>query len=273
MQPALRPLGVVALAALAACAPKRVDERPITVARQGERVAGPEAVVAATRASSDSAQRSATSRRDSLTAAALARCSGSICAAIARGEVALGMTEADVMAATRTTSDAWSVRRAGDATVMVPRRLDDAPRDAVGSVVLLQLAGGKVTAYSYREPSGIRTVTTPAEATAEGRSRAIAQSLVAEGDRLAAAGNLQAALDRYDRASVLLPNDPTLEYRLATVLDRQLRPIEALMRYQRFLHQMELERIKALGDAYAKQAEAIARARERVIILEKQQRR
>jgi hypothetical protein len=41
------------------------------------------------------------------------------------------------------------------------------------------------------------------------------------------------------------------------------------MRYQRFLHQMELERINAYGEAYAKQAAAIAYAKERIIVLEK----
>jgi hypothetical protein len=60
-----------------------------------------------------------------------------------------------------------------------------------------------------------------------------------------------------------------VQYKIATLLDQQLRPIEALMRYKRFLHQMELERINAVGDAYAKQADAIARARERIIVLEK----
>ncbi|NIP80796.1 MAG: hypothetical protein GWM90_16900, partial [Gemmatimonadetes bacterium] len=42
-----------------------------------------------------------------------------------------------------------------------------------------------------------------------------------------------------------------------------------LIRYQLFLHQLELERIEAVGDAYAKLADAIAHARERVIILER----
>jgi hypothetical protein len=63
-----------------------------------------------------------------------------------------------------------------------------------------------------------------------------------------------------------------LQYRIATLLDLQLRPIEALMRYQRFLLSLEVQRIQAQGDAYAKLAEAIARARERVIVLEKQTR-
>jgi len=82
-------------------------------------------------------------------------------------------------------------------------------------------------------------------------------------------GNASLALARYDQASVLLPNDASVQYKIATLLDQQLRPVEALMRYKRFLHQMELERINAVGDAYAKQAEAIAHAKERIIVLEK----
>jgi len=42
------------------------------------------------------------------------------------------------------------------------------------------------------------------------------------------------------------------------------------MRYQRFLNQLEIQRIDAIGTANAKLADAIARARERIIILERQ---
>jgi hypothetical protein len=63
-----------------------------------------------------------------------------------------------------------------------------------------------------------------------------------------------------------------VEYRIATVLDKQLRPIEALIRYQLFLHQLELEKIRATGEAYGHLASAIAHARERVIVLERQTR-
>src|SRR5690606_23602384 len=40
-------------------------------------------------------------------AAALASCTPEICEAIGRGELAVGMTEAEVLAATRTTHQAW----------------------------------------------------------------------------------------------------------------------------------------------------------------------
>lgn len=111
-----------------------------------------------------------------------------------------------------------------------------------------------------------------ADATTEGRARATADALVREGDAFTAAGDAAAALDRYDRALVLSPNDAMLQYRVATLLDQQLRPVEALMRYQRFLQQLELQRIEAVGDANAKLADAIARAQQRVIVLERQAR-
>ena len=78
--------------------------------------------------------------------------------------------------------------------------------------------------------------------------------------------------DRYDRALVFLPNDAMLQYRVATLLDLQLRPVEALIRYQRFLQQLELQRIEAIGNANAKLADAIARAQQRIIVLERQAR-
>jgi tetratricopeptide (TPR) repeat protein len=155
---------------------------------------------------------------------------------------------------------------------MVGASLDRGPRDALGEVTMVQIANGGVTTYSYREPQGIRVVSAPADATTAGRARATADALIAEGDAFAAAGDRAAALDHYDRALVLLPDDAALQYRVATLLDQELRPLEALMRYRTFLHLMEIERIGAYGDAYAKLADAIARARERVIILEKQAR-
>jgi hypothetical protein len=61
-----------------------------------------------------------------------------------------------------------------------------------------------------------------------------------------------------------------LQYRVATLLDLQLRPVEALMRYQRFLQQLELQRIDAVGTANAKLAEAIALAQQRIVVLQRQ---
>ncbi|HKJ92412.1 MAG TPA: hypothetical protein VJ957_04545 [Longimicrobiales bacterium] len=259
---------VLLLVALAACAPKRIHEQPII--QQGDRVRPPEGQVAATANDMAMTRARTEDSRDSVTAVALATCTGDICAAVSRGEVSLGMNEAQVMAATRTTQQAWSIRDAGNATVLVPRSLNDPPRDAVSDVAMVQLRDGLVTTYSYREAQGMRVVSKPEDATTQGRADALADMLIREGDDYTARGDLDAALNRYDRADVLRPNDPELTYRIATTLDKALRPIEAQIRYQLFLHQMELEKIQAYGDVYAKMAEAIARARERVIVLEKQ---
>jgi tetratricopeptide (TPR) repeat protein len=258
---------VLATLLVVACAPTRVNERPIL--RTGDRVLPADAVVDATRAETQRTQLETTAARDSLTAAALATCAPDICRAITRGEVALGMTETQVLAATRTTHGAWAVRDAGGATVMVPRQTGAGVRDAVGELALLQLDAGRVASYSYSESGGMRVVNSPQDATTIGRAVAMADMLIREGDDYAARGQLDQALDRYDRAHVLNPADPLTEYRIATVLDKQLRPIEALLRYRLFLHRLELERIQAVGEAYGQLALAIAHARERVIVLER----
>src|SRR5690606_24144476 len=95
-----------------------------------------------------------------------------------------------------------------------------------------------------------------------------ADALVRLGDEYAAAGRLDLALQRYDQADVIRPGHAETNLRIASTLDKQLRPTEALMRYQMFLHQMELERVAVKGEVAANIAEAIARARERVIVLE-----
>ena len=269
----LRPLSspaLLALVALAACAPKRVHERPIL--SNGDRVAGAEAAVERARADAARDRGDALTARDSIAARALASCEPSVCAAIARGEIAIGMSESQVLAATRSTEGAWSIRDAGDATIMVPANTSMAPRDAVAELALVQLRSGRVSAYSYHEPTGVRVVANTQDATLDGRAAALADALLREGDDLTARGELTDALDRYDRAQILRPNDARTDYRIATVLDKQLRPIEALIRYQLFLHRLELEKIDAHGRAYANMADAIAHARERVIVLEKHNR-
>ena len=259
---------IIALSALAlvACTHRRVDPEPITIMHNGDRVAGPD-VNAGDRAASDQAWMRA--QRDSIFAVALSGCSADICAAVTRGEVSLGMNEAQLYAATRTTPQAWTVRRSGDVVVLTSARADVGPKDIVAPIAMVQMQANRVALLTYAEAQGMRLVSRPSDATAEAQSKATGQALVREGDQLVASGQLDMALDRYDRASILLPNDGPLQYKIATVLDKQLRPIEALMRYQRFLHQMELERINAYGDAYAKQATAIAYAKERIIVLEK----
>lgn len=264
---------VALLAATAtACGPfpQRVQQ-PVVVKNNGS-TGSTDGMVAATAARTENDRDRSAASRDSVAAVASSTCSGAVCTALSRSEVAIGMNEAQVMTATRTNPDAWTVRRSGDATVMVARSVSAAPRDNVGEIGMVQLAGGRVASYSYKETQGWRVVSSPADATAEGRARAVADALVREGDEFNAAGRRDLALDRYDRALVMVPDNALLQYKVATLLDLQLRPVEALMRYQRFLHQLELEKIDAQGDAYAKLADAIARARERVIVLEKQTR-
>jgi hypothetical protein len=260
---------MLALAALAgsACTQQRVNPYPVTVMRNGDRVPDADPAAAGRAAAAEQARMAAS--RDSIMAAAMTGCAPDVCAAVTRGEVTLGMTEAQLLAATRTTPAAWSVRRAGDAAVYTSARPEQAPRDMVAPVALVQIQRGEVASIAYAEPNGVRTIAKASDASTEAQARATGAALVREGDQLVAAGQLDEALARYDRASVLLPRDATVEYKIATLLDKQLRPIEARVRYQRFLHQMELERINAVGDAWAKQADAIARARERIIVLEK----
>ena len=115
----------------------------------------------------------------------------------------------------------------------------------------------------------MRVVSSPEQASTEGRAEAMAETLIQEGDRLAAVGDLDGALDRYDRASILAPADPLVDYRIATVLDKALRSQEAQIQYELFLHRLDLERIEAQGDADAKLAEAIALAQQRIVVLER----
>ena len=255
-------------ALVASCAnPKRIEEGPITVMKNGDRVEAPTRALDAATTQSLEARLAGRERRDSLTAVAFANCAPSVCAALGRGELSLGMTEAQVLAATRSTDIAWTVRRSGGVSVLTPRDAEASPSDAVAPVALVQLAGGTVASITYREPQGLRTVSSAADASDANHARAAA--LVKEGDALAAAGEFTAALDRYDRASVVNRADAELQYKMAASLDKLLRPVEADLRYKLFLHQLEIQKIEAVGNANAKLADAIARARERIVVLEK----
>ena len=257
------------ITALAACSanPKRVHEEPITIMHNGQRVEPPVRAMDAAATQALDATLQGRERRDSIAAVALAQCAPTVCAALGRGEVVLGMSEAQVLAATRTTDLAWTARRSGGVTVLSPREAEAGPRDAVGAVALVQLAGGSVTSLTYREPQGLRTVSAGTDVADAGRVRA--EALVREGDALAAAGDFTTALERYDRASVLWRGDAELQYKMATSLDKLLRPIEASLRYRLFLHQLELEKIEAVGNANAKLGEAIAHAHERIVVLDR----
>jgi tetratricopeptide (TPR) repeat protein len=262
------PLALLAgLVAFGACAPKHIHEEPIL--QNGDRVDDSSATVYEASVQAEADRLRGATDREAIEAEALASCAPEVCDAVVRREVWLGMNEVQVMAATATTEQAWSVRRAGGSIVMTPRDRQMPPSDAVGNLAMVQLADNAVQRYGYRESQGMRVVTSPDQATTEGRAAAMAETLIQEGDRFAAVGDLDAALDRYDRASVLSPSDPLVDYRIATVLDQALRPIEAQVQYELFLHRLDLERIAAQGDANAKLAEAIALAQQRIVILER----
>ncbi len=262
-------LGLGAAALLAACnGPRRIREVPILY--NGDRTASQDRMIADARADGYADNTMLTQSRDSVYARAVATCRGTICASVVKGEIALGMTPAQAMAATRTAPMAWSLRESGAATVMVPRTLGQSPRDATGEVVMVQFDDDRVNAVSYRETQGIRVVSTAADTSMEGRATAMADALIREGDQFNAAGDRAKALDRYDRALALKRADAMLEYKVATMLDLQMRPVEAQIRYQRFLQSLEIERIQARGQASAQMADAIARAQQRVIVLERQ---
>lgn len=264
-----RGTAVLAMAALTtaitACSSKKVHEEPII--EQGDRVEVPEGDPTAGDGSAGS--ENLAERREAVRAAALAECEGEACDAIVRGEVRPGLTENGVLAATGTTSDAWRIRRSGSTVVMTPRSLTHPPADAVSELVLVQLADGEVARYAYRETQGVRLVDEASDATTEGRAEALADMLVRQGDELAAVGEFDEALDRYDRADVLVPDRPMITYKIATALDKQLRPVQALIQYRLFLHRLEMEKLRARGEIAANIAEAIARARERIVVLEK----
>lgn len=258
---------ITALLASACANPKRVDEAPITVMRNGDRVAAPTRSMDAATTQALEAQIAGRNSRDSLAAVAFASCTPSVCAALGRGEVVLGMTRAQLLAASRSTDISWTTRGAAGVTVMAPRDADGSPRDAVGTLALVQLVNGTVASVTYREPQGLRTVSSAADASDANRMRATA--LTQEGDALAAAGDFTAALDRYDRASVVNRADPELQYKIATSLDKLLRPVEAELRYKMFLNQLAIQRIDAQGNANAKLADAIVHARERIVMLDR----
>ena len=258
------------LLVLAACVPKKVEEQPIM--ENNQRAGDASATIASASAQAEQDRANASAERGAIQAEALADCAPAVCDAVVRGELALGMNEVQVLAATRTTEDAWSIRNSGPSLVMVPEDERVVPSDVVGNVAMVQLADNRVSRYGYSEAQGIRLVDEPYDATTEGRAQALAESLTREGDELAAQGDLDAALDRYDRVSVLTPEDPMIDYKIAAVLDKALRPYEAMIQYQLFLHRLNLETIEAEGAAAAQLAEAIALAQQRLVILERQAR-
>lgn len=256
---------LLGLVILPACGPKLVP-----VMQNGSIVPDrTDAVVQAARTEGEIERTRLSEQRAEAGTIALATCAPDICEAVARGELAIGMNQDQVFAATRTSSEAWDIRPSGSIALMTTRPGSLAPRDAVGEIAYVGMQNGAVTSYTYREAQGFRMVSNQADATLAGRAAAQADALLAQGDEYAAAGRLDLALDRYDRADVIRPNHAETTLRIASTLDKQLRPIEATLRYQLFIHQMELEKIAARGDAAAKMAEAIALAQQRIIVLDR----
>lgn len=206
--------------------------------------------------------------QDAIAGRALADCTPMLCNAIARGEMAVGMTREQVLSATHSGAAAWD-ERGGGLITLTARDESHGPHDAVAEVAFVTLENGRVRSYAYREPQGIRLVSNAADATPQGTARARAEALLREGDEMALAGDFDRALNRYDRADVVSPNDPAVSLRIARALDKQLRPYEAMIRYQLFLHQLEIERIHAYGDAYAQYGAAVAEARSRILVIER----
>lgn len=258
----------LALTAAAACAPRMQPVRPIQANGAIVPSTQDETIARANTEGRAERERMA-AEQDQTVAAALRACSGATCDALARGQLSLGMTREQVLAATRTGGAAWEERGAGFVTTLTAREDGRGPRDAVAEVAYVTLENGRVRSYAYREPQGVRLVASAADATPAAQARARAEALRREGDDFALAGDFQRALDRYDRADVIQPNDPETTLRIARALDKQLRPYEALIRYRLFLHQLEIEKIRAYGDAYASMAGAIAEARSRIIVLER----
>lgn len=261
---------LAALVLLAGCVPKKVNEQPIM--ENDQVVPDASATVSAAAADAERRRAEAAANRDALRAEALAGCAPEICDAVVRGEVALGMSEVQVLAATGTTEGAWSTRRSAESIVMVPKDLRAIPEDVVGSVAMVQLTNDRVRRYGYEEAQGVRLVNEPFDVTTEGRAQAVADQLIREGDELAARGDFEGALNRYDRVSILTPGDPMVDFKIAQALDKALRPYDALIQYQLFLHRLEIEKIEARGEAAARMAEAIALAQQRIVILERQAR-
>lgn len=259
-------LGVLLLAAACAPYPQRVQQ-PVTLPNNAN-VSQVDPAAAAT--TSQAAYAMMRYSADSVYALAIRGCVAGVCDAIGRGEIVLGMTPDQVMAASRTGPQAWVLRRFDGYGTMVPASPNASPYDRTGQVMVVQLDRGAAAVLSRRGPQGIMIVSNPQDETTQARARAQAELLVREGDDLVAANDMAAALNRYDRASVLDSDQPEIEYKAARLLDLQLRPQEALMRYQRFLLSMDLERIKAQGEASARMAEAIALAQQRIVVLQRE---
>jgi tetratricopeptide (TPR) repeat protein len=260
------------LSASAGCAGKRIaglDEMQAEKGPVGGSATSQQDASAAAARQADAVRAEIAQQANAANSEATATCTPAICAAIGRHEMALGMSQAQVLAATQTISGAWDIRGTQtNGTMMKSATNNMMIKDAVGEVMMVTIRDGKTVAYTYREPSGLRSVTSPEDATTEGRRKALALNLLNTGDELMASGQKEKALERYDQADVINPNDPATTLRIARIIDQQNRPLEALMRYQKFLHEMDIERINAKGKANAELAGAITMAQHRIVTLQ-----
>lgn len=197
---------------------------------------------------------------DSLYDAASSSCAPAVCEAVTRGELLLGMGEAQVYAATRSLPAAWSTRRAGGASTLVSASVSSEPRDTRGAVAMVAFADGRAVAIAYRHSARIALVTR-AEALTQADRQAVT-ALTRAGADAEARGDLPAALEAYDKAGALVPSDADLELRIARVLDALGRPAEALVRYRLFV-----QGAHAPGDGAADANGVLAR--ERIAALER----
>lgn len=159
----------------------------------------------------------------------------------------------------------------GDRVASIDSLIEASRAQRVASRLATQRAADSVAGAALRECAAPRCALT-ADTGRAARARVFADALVQEGDDYIAAGDRVRALERYDRALVLREHDALLNYKVAQLLDQQLRPVEALMRYQKFLLQLELQRMDAQGTQNAKLAEAIALAQQRVLVLDRRPR-
>ncbi|HEX8906412.1 MAG TPA: hypothetical protein VF771_16300, partial [Longimicrobiaceae bacterium] len=189
-------LAAVALATLAAgaCAPRM---RPVRAVQPNGAIVRSTQDDDVARARSEGSNEHArlAQEQDQVMGAAMAGCTPMLCNAIARGELAVGMTREQVLAATHSSPGAWDERGGGGVTTMAPRDEAGGLKDVVSQVAFVTLQNGRVANYAYREPQGVRVVSSASDATADGQARARAEQLLREGDEFALAGDFDRALN------------------------------------------------------------------------------
>src|SRR5215216_6579039 len=124
---------VLLLAFAAACAPRMQPVRAVQPNGATVPSTADESVGRA-HAEGRAERERAAAEHDQTVAHALQACAGAACDAIARGELAVGLTREQVLAATHTSAAAWEERGGGFVTTLTPRDEGRAPRDAVAEV-------------------------------------------------------------------------------------------------------------------------------------------